>query len=86
MIEVKKFSAQWCGPCRMVKSTFEEVKSEVAGVKYTDIDVDMNTAEAQKYGVRSIPLVVIEKDGQIIERITGSQPKSTYVNAINGCR
>jgi thioredoxin 1 len=86
MIEIKKFSAEWCGPCRMVKTTFNEVKSEVKGVSFTDIDVDSNQEEAQKYGVRSIPLVVIEKDGVVMQRIQGSQPKSTYINAINGCR
>jgi thioredoxin 1 len=68
----------------MVKSIFDEVKSEVSGVKFTDIDVDENSTITQKYGVRSIPLVVIEKDGHEVQRIQGSQPKSTYINAING--
>ena len=86
MIEVKKFSAEWCSPCRMLKSVFSEVTSEVSGVRFTDIDVDLKSDVAKKYGVRSIPLVVIEKDGQEVKRIQGSQPKSTYVNAINGCR
>ena len=86
MIEIKKFSADWCAPCRVVKQTFNEIKSEVPDIRFTDIDVDENTELAQKYGVRSIPLVVIEKDGQVVKKITGSQPKSTYINAINGCR
>ena len=86
MIEVKKFSASWCAPCRLVKEIFNEVKSEVSGVRFTDIDVDENTDEAQKYGVRSIPMVVIEKDGQVVQKITGSQPKAAYITAINGCR
>ena len=86
MIEVKKFYGTWCGPCRIVEREFVEIRNEVSGVKFTDIDVDENREMAHQYGVRSIPLVVIEKDGQIIQRIQGSQPKSAYVNAINGCR
>jgi len=70
----------------MLQRTFDEVKSEVSGVSFTDVDVDINEAEAIKYGVSSIPLVVIEKNGQIVKKIQGSQPKSTYVNAINEYR
>ena len=83
MIEVKKFYADWCGPCRMLTPTIEKVKSKVNGVTFTNIDVDAQNEIATKYGVRSIPLVVIEKDGEIVEKVQGAQSEQTYLNILN---
>ena len=83
MIEVKRFHAAWCGPCRMLAPIMENVKGKFEGVNFTDIDVDTQYEEAQKYSVRNIPLVVIEKDGQEVQRFSGLQSEMAYVNAIN---
>ena len=83
MITVKKFSAAWCGPCRMLAPVFESIKPSYAGVKFEDIDIDEDYENVQKYGVSSVPTVIIEKDGQILERFTGLQSKIAYQNALN---
>ena len=83
MIEVKRFHAAWCGPCRMLAPIMENIKGKFEGVNFTDVDVDTQYEEAQKYSVRNIPLVVIEKDGQEVQRFSGLQSEMAYVNAIN---
>ena len=83
MITVKKFSATWCGPCRMLAPMFnEQVKPQFSGVKFEDIDVDANPTEITKYGVTSVPTVIIVKDGVELQRFTGVQSKLAYANAI----
>jgi thioredoxin 1 len=82
MVKVLKFSAAWCGPCKALSPVFEQVKGEISGVNYIDIDVDTNKAMAQAYSVTSVPAVVIEKDGEIVNRIIGAKPKSAYIQAI----
>jgi thioredoxin 1 len=83
MIEVKKFSAAWCGPCRMLAPIMENVKGKFKEVTFTDVDVDTQYELAQKYFVRNVPTVVIEKDGQEVHRFAGLQSEMAYVNAIN---
>lgn len=83
MVEVKKFSASWCGPCKTLAPTFNEVKSSYTGVTFTEYDIDDSSDIASQYGIRSVPTVIIEKDGAIIKRIIGAQNKFTYSEAIN---
>ena len=83
MVTVKKFSAVWCGPCRALAPVMNEVKSQFSNVKFEEYDVDVAYEEATKYGIRSVPTVVMEKDGIEVERFTGLQSKLAYVNAIN---
>ena len=83
MIEIKKFEADWCGPCRMLKPTFTKLEEKLgSSVKFSYLNVDENQEEAQKYGVRNIPLVVVEKDGQEVERFVGVQSEQTYENSL----
>jgi thioredoxin 1 len=83
MVTVKKFSAVWCGPCRMLAPVMNEIKSKYPNVKFEDIDIDEYTSEVEKYGVTSVPTVIIEKNGQLHERFTGLQSKMAYQNSIN---
>ena len=83
MITVKKFSAAWCGPCRALAPMMNEIKGQFSNVKFEEYDVDVAYEEATKYGIRSVPTVVMEKDGIEVERFTGLQSKLAYVNAIN---
>lgn len=83
MVTVKKFSAAWCGPCRTLAPIMNEVKTQFSNVKFEEYDVDVAYEEATKYGVRSVPTVVIEKDGVEVDRFAGLQSKLAYINAIN---
>lgn len=83
MLEVKKFYATWCGPCKTLTPILENVKSKFDNVKFEDIDIDGQFDVAQKYYVRSVPTVIIEKDGEEIERFVGVQSELAYSNVIN---
>ena len=83
MIEVKKFSASWCGPCKTLVPTFNEVKNSYTGVTFTEYDIDERSDVAAQYAIRSVPTVIIEKDGAVVKRIMGAQSKFTYNEAIN---
>jgi|LauGreDrversion4_2_1035121.scaffolds.fasta_scaffold14101_2 thioredoxin 1 len=82
MVKVLKFSAAWCGPCKMLSPVFDQVKKEISGVNYIDIDVDTHPELVQAYSVTGVPLVVIEKDGVITDTIVGAKHKSVYTSAI----
>ena len=85
MIEVKKFQADWCGPCNSLKPTFQQLEQMFgSSVNFSYIDVDEREDLASKYGVRSIPLVVIEKNGQIVQKVTGAQSVMTYETILKG--
>ena len=70
------FWAEWCGPCKMIAPTITELAGEYAGkAKITKLDVDSNHLTAGQYGIRSIPSLLIFKDGKVFEQITGAVPK-----------
>ena len=86
MVTVKKFSATWCGPCRALAPVMTQIKESYNGnsnIKFEEIDIDEYSEAVQKYNVTSVPTVIIEKDGEVIERFTGLSSKIAYVNAIN---
>ena len=83
MVEVKKFSASWCGPCKMLAPVMENITPKFSNVRFTNVDVDEQFEIASKYGIRSVPTVVIEKNGQEVKRMSGLQSEMMYVNAIN---
>jgi thioredoxin 1 len=77
------FWADWCGPCHALSPTLEELATEHGdSVKMGKLDVDANPMTAQAFGVRSIPTVVLFRDGEAVEQIIGVRPKSTYEEAI----
>lgn len=77
MVEMIKFGAEWCGPCRMMKpaiTSIQEKYAEDAEVKITNIDVDDNSEMSKEYGVRSIPMFVFLKDNVVSEKKVGVLP------------
>ena len=78
------FWATWCGPCKLLGPTIEELHKEMGDkVKIGKVNVDENQALAAAYGIMSIPTVIILKDGKIVEQFIGMQPKGVYVDALN---
>lgn len=78
------FWATWCGPCRTIAPVVEEIASEYNGkLKVGKLDVDNNQQTAIKYGVRSIPTLLIFKNGVVKETIIGAIPKGQIVQKLN---
>ena len=77
------FWATWCGPCKAIAPLIEEIAEQYEGqVKVGKLDVDQNQNSAMKYGVRSIPTLLIMKDGEVINQIVGSVPKTEITDKL----
>lgn len=70
------FWAAWCGPCQMLGPVLEEIALEVDDVKIAKVNVDENQELAQKYGVMSIPMLALVKNGEVVDTTVGAQPKA----------
>jgi thioredoxin 1 len=78
------FYADWCGPCRMLAPVIEEIKTEKADtLKVVKINVDENQEIASQYGVRSIPTLVVVKDGKVFKQSVGFKSKSEILKMID---
>ena len=70
------FNATWCGPCKMLAPTIKELEGEYEGkIKFCELDIDEAGDIAGKFGVMSIPTLIIFKDGDVFSRTMGLQPK-----------
>ena len=78
------FWAPWCGPCKMIAPVLEELDSEMADkAKIVKVDVDENQETAGKFGVMSIPTLLVLKNGEVVDKVVGFQPKESLANLLN---
>lgn len=78
------FWAEWCGPCRALGPKLEEISEEMAGkLTIAKMNIDENPNTPAKFGIRSIPTMILFKDGQAVETIMGNRSKEEISQAIN---
>lgn len=77
------FWAEWCGPCRMIGPLVEEISNEYEGKAVVGkLNVDENPGVATQYGIRSIPTILVIKNGEVVDKIVGAVAKSTITQKI----
>ncbi len=82
---VVDFWAEWCGPCKMIGPSLEEISTELAGkVKIVKLNIDENPELAAQFGVRSIPTLMIFKGGEVADMKVGALPKTALSHWISG--
>lgn len=80
---VADYTASWCGPCRLISPLMDRLATEyVDRATVVKIDIDKNKDNAKKYGIRSIPAVLMFKDGELVENLVGKLPYETFSNAL----
>lgn len=77
------FFAKWCGPCKQLMPRLTSMADQYPNIKFVSVDVDENTDEAIKLGIRSVPTVMIFKGNDLINRSSGVQPDSFYKDVLN---
>jgi thioredoxin 1 len=82
-LTVIDFWAEWCGPCRAISPVIEELSKEYAGkVNIGKVNVDNNPQLSINYGITSIPAILFVKEGKVVDKLVGAQPKSNFVKKI----
>jgi thioredoxin 1 len=77
------FWAEWCGPCKMIAPILDEIAREKAGaVKVVKVNVDNNQSLSARYNIRAIPTLLLFKDGQLRDQITGMASKKDLLNRL----
>jgi thioredoxin 1 len=80
---VVDFWAPWCGPCRAVHQILEELATDHQGIEFTKVNVDDNPNFASRYGVLSIPTVILFENGEPQETVIGARPRGYFENAFS---
>ncbi|MCU0335536.1 MAG: thioredoxin [Chitinophagaceae bacterium] len=82
-LTVVDFWAEWCGPCRAIGPIIEDLSKEYAGkVNVGKLNVDHNPEVSINYGITSIPAILFFKNGQMVDKLVGAQPKANFVKKI----
>ncbi len=82
-VVIVDFYADWCGPCKIVAPIMEKLSSEYDGrAKFTKLDVDNNPEVAERFGIMSIPTLIVFKKGKPVERFVGAAPPQHYRDLI----
>jgi thioredoxin 1 len=82
-LTVVDFWAEWCGPCRAIGPVIEDLSKEYAGkINVGKVNVDNNPAVSMNYGITSIPAILFIKNGQVVDKLVGAQPKGNFVKKI----
>ena len=76
------FWASWCGPCRMLSPIVDELAEEREDIKVGKVNVDEEQELAEKFGVMSIPTLIVFKDGEVVNQATGARPKNAILELI----
>ena len=77
------FYATWCGPCKMMSPLLEQVSKELGdGTKIIKVDIDKNRDAAIQYGIRSVPTLLLFKEGEVVWRQSGLPPKSLITESV----
>ncbi|MCX8020403.1 MAG: thioredoxin [Chitinophagaceae bacterium] len=77
------FWAEWCGPCRAIAPVIDELSKEYEGVvNIGKLNVDHNPEVTMQYGITNIPSILFIKNGQVVDKLVGAQPKSVFVKKI----
>ena len=76
------FGAPWCAPCRMVVPIIEEIAGERPDIKVGKINVDEQSELASKFGIMSIPTLVVMKNGKIVQQVSGVRPKNAILEML----
>ena len=76
------FGAPWCAPCRMVVPVIEEIAGERPDIKVGKINVDEQPELASKFGIMSIPTLVVMKNGKIVQQVSGARPKDAILRML----
>jgi thioredoxin 1 len=77
------FWAPWCGPCRMVSPVLEQIDADRADVRVVKLNIDDNQQTAAKFGVMSIPTMILFKNGEAVQQIVGAQPRPRIESALD---
>ena len=82
-LTVVDFWAEWCGPCRAIGPVIEDLSKEYNGkINVGKVNVDHNPEVSINYGITSIPAILFFKNGQLVDKLVGAQPKSNFVKKI----
>jgi len=80
---VVDYTATWCGPCKMVAPLIDRLATEYSDrASVVKVDIDQNPESAKEYGIKSIPAVLVFRDGELVENLFGKQPYETYSNIL----
>ena len=81
------FWAEWCGPCRAIGPVISELATEYAGViNVGKLNVDQNPQVSMNYGITSIPAILFLRNGEVVDKLVGAQPKANFVKKIEALK